>query len=110
VEAIPRFVFVYETDNGDAPFYDWMDSIEGQDIHGIVLVRINRIEEGIFGDHRPVGEGVNELRIDFGPGYRVYYGQTGKDIVILLGGGDKGSQNADIEQAKKYWRKYDAKV
>jgi putative component of toxin-antitoxin plasmid stabilization module len=49
VEAIPRFVFVFETDDGDAPFYDWMDSIEGHDIHGVVMVRIDRVEEGNFG-------------------------------------------------------------
>jgi putative addiction module killer protein len=108
VEAIPRFVFIYENERGEAPFSQWMDSIEGQPIYGLVMVRIERVEEGNLGDHHPVGEGVSELVIDFGPGYRVYYGQTGRDIVILLAGGDKSTQSADIQNAQEYWRKYNA--
>ena len=108
MEAIPRFVFIYETDDGKVPFSEWMDINEGLPIYDIVMARVERVEEGNFGDHHSVGEGVSELVINFGPGYRVYYGQTGRDIVILLAAGDKSTQQTDIEQAKEYWREYNA--
>jgi len=62
-----------------------------------------RVEAGNFGDCEPVGDGVTELRIHVGAGYRVYFGRHGKTVVILLCGGDKGSQAADIKRAKDYW-------
>lgn len=65
-----------------------------------ILARIFRMSEGNFGDAKPVGEGVSELRIDFGPGYRVYYTIKGKEVVVVLCGGDKKSQVADIKEAK----------
>ena len=68
--------------------------------------RIDRIEMGNFGDHHSVGHGVSELRLDFGPGYRVYYGRDGADLVVLLGGGDNGHQRRDIRQAQAYWNDY----
>jgi putative addiction module killer protein len=109
LESIPREILLYETDDGSVPFSDWMDSIEGQPIYDIVMVRLDRVEKGSFGDHRPVGEGVSELRIDFGKGYRVYFGRIGNDIVVLLVGGEKSSQAEDIKLAKKYWRKCNAR-
>ncbi len=65
------------------------------------------MQKGNLGDWKPVGEGVSELKIDFGPGYRVYFGQDG-DEVILLTGGAKGTQSADVAKAKEYWRDYNA--
>jgi putative addiction module killer protein len=77
---------------------------------GIVRARLNRIRLGNFGDCKSVGGGVEELRIDFGPGYRVYYGREGSVVVVLLCGGDKRSQVRDILTAQKYWKEYlDAK-
>jgi len=77
---------------------------------GIVRARLNRIRLGNFGDCKSVGGGVGELRIDFGPGYRVYYGRDGALVVVLLCGGTKGTQARDVLRAKGYWRKYlDAK-
>ncbi len=71
--------------------------------------RINRLTGlGLFGDVRSVGEGVFELRFFFGPGYRVYFGQDGESIVILLCGGDKSTQKHDIERVLEYWRLYNA--
>lgn len=67
-------------------------------------MRIERLAAGNPGDTRPVGEGVSELRMDFGPGYRVYYTQNGKEIIVLLAGGDKSSQEKDIEKAKELAR------
>jgi len=69
-------------------------------------VRLDRVSLGNFGDCRSVGEGVQELRIDYGPGYRVYFGQHGSTIVLLLCGGDKDSQAKDIDLAKHYWKEY----
>lgn len=72
------------------------------------MARLERVELGNFGEHHGVGEGVSELVIDVGPGFRVYYGQDGKDIVILLAGGTKRTQQSDIETAKEFWRNYNA--
>jgi putative addiction module killer protein len=71
-----------------------------------ILTRISRLQQGNYGDCEPVGEGISELRMFFDPGYRVYFGENGNDIVILLCGGDKGSQDKDIQQAKIYWEEY----
>ncbi|MCY4442031.1 MAG: hypothetical protein OXE53_17720 [Deltaproteobacteria bacterium] len=71
-----------------------------------VAKRLGRIERGTFGDHKSVGQGVMELRIDYGPGYRFYYGRDGRETVILLGGGAKRGQHADIEQVQRHWKRY----
>lgn len=73
----------------------------------IIQKRLRRVELGNLGDYRSVGEGVCELRIDYGPGYRVYFGQIEMKIVLLLCGGDKSTQEQDIRQAIKYWRDYE---
>ncbi len=87
--------------------YDkWLAGL--RDISGrtAVVKRIERVEEGNFGNHSPVGGGVWELRIDFGPGYRVYYGEDGPVIVMLICGGDKKSQRKDIRMARRLWQNY----
>ena len=71
-----------------------------------VDARLTRVRDGNFGDHKGVGEGVFELRIPKGPGLRVYYGLDGEDLVILLGGGDKSTQDKDIKEAKALWKEY----
>lgn len=68
-----------------------------------IEIRLRRVLAGNFGDCKPVGEGVSELRVDVGTGYRIYYGRHGQALVILLCGGDKSSQQADIKRAKEYW-------
>ncbi len=77
----------------------WLDSLRDVHARARVLVRIERLAAGNPGDVRPVGEGVSELRIDYGPGYRVYFKKQGRTIVVLLAGGDKRTQNRDIEAA-----------
>lgn len=81
-------------------FADWLKGLRDLMARSRIATRIARVEEGNFGDHKSVGEGVSELRFTFGPGYRVYYTQRGDVVVILLCGGDKGSQDRDIERAK----------
>jgi len=82
-----------------AVFAKWIDGLRDIRARARILVRIERLAAGNPGDVRPVGEGVSELRIDYGPGYRVYYKQYGSTLVILLAGGDKSSQAKDIKTA-----------
>lgn len=92
---------------GNSPFQKWIRKLDGR-ARGRIRTRIRRIEEfGNYGDCEPVGDGVYELRIDAGPGYRVYFGIHGNEI-ILLGGGDKSTQDSDISKAKDCWNEYNA--
>ena len=88
---------IRETDE----FSDWLSALRDKRARAKVLVRIARLANGNPGDVAPVGDGVSELRIDFGPGYRVYYVQRGARYILLLAGGDKSSQGRDIAQAKR---------
>jgi len=86
---------IYSTEVFDA----WFEALRDKQAARRIQARIDRVEEGNFGDCQPVGEGVSEMRIHYGPGYRVYLAQRGADIVILLAGGDKATQNKDIKTA-----------
>lgn len=81
-------------------FDAWLENLRDSRARAKILTRIQRLELGNAGDVRPVGDGLSEIRIDFGPGYRVYYKQAGKEIVLLLCGGDKSTQDKDIARAK----------
>jgi putative addiction module killer protein len=105
LEAIPREVLVCQADDGREPFSEWLDTLDSK-TEAIVLERIDRVTRGNFGDHDAVGGGVSELRIDYGPGYRVYYGLVG-DEVHLISGGQKLRQQRDIQSAKKFWSDHD---
>lgn len=83
-----------------AVFSEWMVRLRDTDGRAVIARRIERMASGNFGDHKSVGEGVSELRVSVGPGYRVYYLQRGRRIVILLCAGDKSSQRRDISKAK----------
>jgi putative addiction module killer protein len=96
-------VFRYQTDDGREPVTEWLLSLRNKQAQAKVRLRLKRLEAGIFGDCEPVGEGVLELREHLGAGYRVYFGRHGRTIVILLCGGTKKSQAADIKAAKEYW-------
>ena len=82
----------------------WLDGLRDTRARARVLVRVERLASGNPGDVRPVGEGVSELRIDYGPGYRVYFKQQSRTIVVLLAGGDKRTQSRDIETARRLAR------
>jgi putative addiction module killer protein len=93
------------TQGGRSPFAEWFE-----DLDSVTAARVDRyirrLESGNFGAAKIVGEGVYELRLDFGPGYRVYFGRDGKTLVILLGGGSKRRQDADIAAAIARWKRY----
>ena len=93
-------------EDGKAPFEKWFQKLRDKSVKARIATRIDRLRFGNFGDCKSVGTGVFELRIHFGPGYRIYFGLVGSDIVLLLGAGDKSTQKKDIEQAHKNWRTY----
>jgi len=93
----------YLSEDGSNPVEDWLRAMRDVRAHAAVRIRIRRLESGNFGDCKPVGGGVLELRVDIGQGYRLYCARRGDALVILLCGGDKRSQSADIERAKNYW-------
>jgi putative addiction module killer protein len=99
-------VLVYTTHDGRCPFDDWLRALRDTRAIDKVDARIARLREGNFGDCKPVGEGVLELRVHYGPGYRIYCGRRGRAIVLLLCAGDKASQPRDIARAKRYWREH----
>ena len=102
----PREIQYYRTSDGQRPFIEWLESIRNTNTQARIQARLERLEDGNFGDCQSVGDGVFEVRIHFGAGYRIYFGQVGNTIVLLLCGGDKSSQTRDIERAKIYWQEY----
>jgi len=107
VEVRPRTVRKYVTADGDCPFDEWFDHLGDRTGKAQIDARIARLRLGSLGNWDDVGEGVIELIFkNTGPGYRVYCGQDGLNLVILLGGGTKRGQQADIDRAKKCWRDY----
>ena len=106
MEATPQHVEIYETSTGKRPFEAWLRSLRDTRARQRIRTRIARVRLGNFGDSRTVGDGVVELRLDYGPGYRVYFGRDGDELVILLAGGDKSTQERDIEAARAYWADY----
>jgi putative addiction module killer protein len=106
VETPSRELFEYVTPGGKIPFREWLRSLKDRDARARIRVRLNRIRMGNFGDCKPVGEGVFELRVHAGPGYRVYLAEEGPRTVLLLAGGEKGSQERDIARAREFWADY----
>ena len=98
----PIEIELYALPSGKEPFTEWESRLCG-DVQAILSTRLARIRGRNFGNREPVGNGVYELKINYGPGYRIYYGMRGKTIVILLCGGDKSSQKKDIKKAKEFW-------
>ncbi len=99
----------YITAAGKVPYQLWLRRLRDKTAIAAITRRIIRIELGELGDHKRLGDGVSELRIDVGPGYRVYFGIIGRTIVLLLLGGTKSTQARDIEQAKRYWKDHQAR-
>lgn len=99
-------LILYETNSGKTPFEDWLFDLKDRKAKAVIKARLDRLEAGNAGNCEPLGGGIYELKIYFGPGYRVYFGIDGPVLVILLCGGDKHSQRTDIEKAKRYWADY----
>ena len=96
----------YCTVAGDEPFTRWLNALPDRQARARILVRLERLEVGNFGDSRYLRDGVSELRIDWGPGYRAYFGRDGEAVVVLLCGGDTRKQAADIKKAVELWNEY----
>jgi len=104
MESFSHTIAYYLTETGKKPFKDWLDGLKDVTARAKIRVRLDRVRLGLFGDHRFVGEGVYELKVNHGPGYRVYYACDGDNVILLLLGGDKSRQEKDIAQAKTYWQ------
>lgn len=90
-------VLHYVTESNQDPYQEWLDGLRDRSARVAIQRRVDRLVLGNFGDHKACRDGVWELRIDFGPGYRIYYARSGKEIVLLLCGGSKRTQTSDID-------------
>lgn len=97
---------LYVDRNGEEPFTVWLESLRDSRTRYRVVARLDRLSLGNPGDHKVLGGGMFELRLQFGPGYRVYCGEVEETIILLLVGGDKGTQNKDIARAREHWNEY----
>ena len=97
---------ILQLENGRVPYNEWYETLLDKRMRAAVQLRMARIRNGNFGDHKPVGGGVFELRIDLGPGLRIYYGEYQGKLVLLLGGGDKRTQQRDIATAITWWHQW----
>jgi putative addiction module killer protein len=102
-------LYYYQTSAGERPFVDWLAGLSDRQARARIEARLARVASGNLGDVESVGEGVMELRIDWGPGYRVYCSRLGRTIILLLCGVDKRTQQKDIDRAKDYFKDYHAR-
>jgi putative addiction module killer protein len=96
----------YTKSNGQDVFGTWLEQLRDKRAQAVIAVRLDRLANGNSGDCKALGMGLNELRIHYGPGFRVYFGKAGQHCVILLCGGDKSSQASDIAKAREYFEDY----
>lgn len=101
-----EIVLFVKDDGRECPFEHWLDNLKDITVRGRIHARLNRLRLGNFGDARSLGRGLWELRLDFGPGYRIYFGRQNKQVVVLLCAGNKSTQQRDIELARTYWKNY----
>jgi putative addiction module killer protein len=106
MSAKPREIRQYITAEGKIPFDEWINSLRDIRAQARIEQRLDRLLSGNLGDYKFVGDGVYELRIDYGSGYRIYFGQIGLVVILLLCGGDKSTQNRDIRKAREYWQDF----
>ena len=102
----PKVTVRYALANGKEPYTEWLNKLKDQVARARIRVQVDRLELGHIGGTKSLGEGLFELKMKFGPGYRVYYGYDGPNLIILLAGGDKDSQSKDIKMAKEFWNDY----
>ena len=101
-----RRAIIYRTTSGEEPYSEFVESLRDRQGAAKIKVRVTRAEMGNLGSHRTVGHGVVELKIDFGPGYRVYIGLYGEELIVLLCAGEKSTQQKDIANAHEYWKDF----
>ena len=101
-----RLVEYFVASNGKVPVKEWLSSIKDPLTQAILYKRIRQAADGNFGDSKTVGSGVFEMRINYGSGYRIYYGIHKDEVILLLVGGSKRTQSSDIEKAKIFWMKF----
>ena len=106
MQVRPRKLVLYETPAGKCPWQDWFDGIKDRKTKAAIDARLLRLQRGNLGDCKAVAGGVLELRVHFGAGYRIYFGQDGDTLVVLLCGGTKRSQKRDIDRALADWNDY----
>lgn len=97
------------TESGTDVFSQWLEELDDPKTRSRIEIRLLRVERGILGDVEYLRDGVSEFKLDFGPGYRIYFGKEGRRIIILLCAGDKSTQKKDINRAIDYWKEYQAR-
>jgi len=107
---VSKTIIVYRDKTGKEPFTKWLYRLKDDGNRRHILARLRRIEQGNYGDCKHIENGVFELRLFFGPGYRIYFGEDGNTLVILLCGGNKSSQAGDTQKALRYWNEYKSKT
>lgn len=103
--VLKRNLKMYITEDGKSPFVDWLESLDNQ-IRYLVKEKLDRIALGNLGDHKYIAQGVSEFRMSSGSGYRIYYGEEGNSVILLLCGGNKSTQKRDIKKAINYFKNY----
>lgn len=106
MSSLEKQILYYKSSDGESPFTSWLSSLKDRRAKLKILTRIDRARFGNFGDHKSLGKGLFELRLDYASGFRVYFGRVGDEIVVLLCGGDKKTQSKDIESARMYWEDF----
>ena len=104
MQAFPYELEYYITEDGRRPFKEWLDGMKDINARAKIRIRLDHVRLGSLGDSRSVGDGVQELRINYGPGYRAYFAHEANRIILLLLGGDKKTQRNDIVKAKSFLR------
>lgn len=102
IQVFPYEIDYYKKEDGTAPFREWLETLRDVNSRARIRIRLDRVRMGNLGDHKHLGDGVWELRIDCGPGYRVYFAKEENRLILLLVGGDKDTQGRDITQAAGY--------
>ncbi|TNF36162.1 MAG: type II toxin-antitoxin system RelE/ParE family toxin [Gammaproteobacteria bacterium] len=100
---MPYTVYEYLDEAGRSPYAEWLGALRDAKARARIIMQVDKLELGLSGDSKPVGGGLSELRIHYGPGYRVYYGKVADALYLLLCGGDKSTQAWDIRKAHAYW-------
>ncbi len=101
---VPKELLFYSLPSGKKPFLEWLSTINDEKTYARIYARLDRLHFGHYGDYKMLGGGIYELKLDFGPGYRIYFGKLKQHVILLLIGGDKSSQARDILQARDYWQ------